>query len=281
MAEVAAQGRIFFVPSPRLGKTDDVRPERITQAQNEWMEVSREVLAAKRKAAERGWQPTSEITDDHHFLHPFGGQYCPALQEVNQIGYVMKWPANAVLQSKGPRQWDLHVSEANTFYKYHGMSSFPEAGQSDVISVALGWIVVTPPGWSILIKNLPNNLSGAKHGMTFAEGVVRTDQATIPLQVHVYIPPTAPKEITLTRGQPMCIVMPFRRERLEMTVLDDADTREEAVKLAERDHETFANAPGRYKELFVEETNLSPLYPKLVERAEANDAKKAKSEAPS
>ena len=265
---MADNNRIFFVPTPRLGAIADVKPEKLTQAQNEWMEHSREILDAKRKAAEKGWQPTSEISEDHHFLRPFGGQYCPALQEVATIGWLLKWPADAVLKNTGPRTWEVHVNETNGFYKYHGMSSFPEGGLGDVLSIALGWIVVTPPGWSILIKNIPNHLSGFKHPVLFAEGVVRSDQATVPLQVHALLPPNAPKEFVIKRGEPMCVVMPFRREEpLVATVMDDAETREEALKLAARDQETFANATGRYKELFIEDTNHSPLYPILVERA--------------
>lgn len=247
---------------------DDVSPERLTQAQNEWMDISRDVLAKKRQAAEGGWQPTSEISDDHHFLHPFGAQHCPALQEVAQIGWVLKWPANAVLVNTGPRAWDLRVTEGNTFYKHHGMSSFPEAGYSDVISIALGWVAITPPGWSVLIKNLPNHLSGTKHPILFAEGVVRADQATIPLQVHAFIPSNAPREIVIKRGDPMCVLMPFQREpRLELAVMDDAESRDDVMIAAQRDQETFANAPGRYKALFVDETNHSPVYPRLLSRA--------------
>lgn len=265
---MADNNRIFFVPTPRLGAIADVKPEKLTQAQNEWMEHSHEVLEAKRKAAEKGWQPTSEISEDHHFLRPFGGKYCPALQEVASIGWLLKWPGDAVLKNTGPRTWEVHVNETNGFYKYHGMSSFPEGGMGDVLSIALGWIVVTPPGWSVLIKNIPNHLSGFKHPMLFAEGVVRSDQATVPLQVHALLPPNAPKEFVIKRGEPMCVVMPFRREEpLVASVMDDAETREEALKLATRDQETFANATGRYKELFIEDTNFSPLYPILVERS--------------
>lgn len=271
--------RLFFVPTPRLGKCDDVRPERLSQAQNEWMELSREVLAEKRKAAERGWKPGSEIGEDHHFLRPFGGQYCPALQEIASIGWILKWPADGVLKNAGPRRWEVHVNETNTFYKYHGMSSFPEGGLADVLSVALGWIVVAPPGWSILIKNIPNHLSGWAHPVLFAEGVVRADQATVPLQVHAKIPPNAPEEIVIKRGAPMCVVMPFRREpRLEAVVMDDIASREETMRYADRDHETFANAPARYKELFVDDTNFSPLYPLLKARFERREAEKKKEE---
>ena len=259
--------RIFFIPTPRLGHVGDVRPERMTQAQNEWMEHSREILAAKREAAKRGQPVSSEITEDHHFLRPFGGQYCPALQEVATLGWVLKWPGDAVLKNTGPRAWEVHVNETNAFYKYHGMSSFPEAGIADVLSIALGWVVVTPPGWSILVKNLPNNLSGVRHPVLFAEGVIRSDQATVPIQVHALIPANAPKEIAIKRGSPMCVVMPFRREEpLPGVVVEDVDLRDEAIKLATRDQETFANASGRYRELFVDDVNHSPLYPRLLER---------------
>src|SRR5207245_11776847 len=59
------------------------------------------------------------------------------------------------------------------------------------------------------------------------------------------------------------------RERLELTVLDDPESVAEAVRLARLDHETFANAPGRYRALYIEGENLSPLYPLYQRRAEA------------
>jgi hypothetical protein len=260
--------RMFLVPSPRLGLVDDVMPERLTAGLNEWITLSREVLAKKRAAAEKGWQPTSEISEDHNELRPFGAQYCPALQENNSMGYVLKWPASAVFKRTGPRAWEIHSADTNQFYKHHGMTSFPEAGESDVLSIGIGWIVVTPPGWSVLVKNIPNNLSGWKHGIQFAEGVIRTDQATIPIQVHAFVPPNAPAEITVTRGEPMCVVFPYRRDRIDMAVMSDPASVADAVREAKLDHETFANAPGRYKALYIDDTNLSTLYPALEARFE-------------
>jgi len=263
--------RMFMIPTPALGSVDDVAPERITSGMNEWITLSREVLQKKRAMAEAGrWKPGpfQELSEDHAFLRPFGAQFCPALQEVNSIGYVLKWPATATFKRMGPRAWQIRSPQEQPFYKYHGHSSFPEAGDADAISIALGWIVVTPPGWSILIKNIPNNLSGWTHGVTFAEGVIRADQATIPIQVHAFLPPSSPDEISVERGQPMCVVMPFRRERLELRVLDDEESIKDALWEAKVDHETFANAPGRYRALYVEDENPSALYPKLQERLE-------------
>ncbi len=265
--------RLFMIPSPRLGTSRDVTPERITAGMNDWITLSKEVLQKKRKAAEGGtWRPTSEISEDHNDLHPFGAQYCPALQEVNSIGYLLKWPASAVFKNVGPRAWEIHASETNAFYKFHGMSSFPEAGQSDVISIGLGWLVITPPGWSVLIKNLPNNLTDRQHGIVFAEGVVRSDQATIPLQVHAFIPPGSPKEIHVTRGEPMALLMPFKRERLELAVMDDPESVAEGLKAAALDQETFAAAAGRYRALYIDDENLSTLYPVLLDRLERREA---------
>ena len=146
------------------------------------------------------------------------------------------------------------------------MSSFPEAGDSDAISIELGWVVLTPPGVSTLIKNVPNNLEGAKVGISIAEGVVRTDQAHVPIQVHALLLPNAPKRIEVKRGEPLALLMPYRRERFEIHVMNDQDTIDETARAARADQETFANAPGKYKELFVEGANHSELYAKLAER---------------
>lgn len=262
--------QMFLVPSKGLGLADDVRPERISSAYNDWIQVSREILAKKREAASKGmWLPTTEISEDHRFLRPFGGQYCPALQEISNIGYVLKWPQNAVVRREGPRAWSIETYGEEPMYKYHQHSSFPEAGIADVLSIALGWICVTPPGWSTMIKNIPNNLTEYKLGIQFAEGTIRTDQATIPIQAHAYVQPSAPDKIKIERGKPMCLVMPYRRDALiDIRILDSTEAREAAWHQAELDHNTFANAPGRYRELFIEDYVPSPLYPKLAGIAE-------------
>lgn len=271
--------RVFLIPTSETGRAEEVRPERLTAGMNEWIKLSREVLQKKRAAEAAGkWKPApgSEIGEDHQELRPFGAQHCPALQEVNTLGWMLKWPATATFKHLGARAWEIRSPEPQRSYKYHGHSSFPEAGDADVISIGLGWIVVTPPGWSTHIKNLPNNLSGYKHGINFAEGVVRTDQATIPLQVHAFIPPNAPREIEVKRGDPMCVLLPVLREKLELVVMDDPATMEDARYLAQVDHETFSNAPGRYRALYMEDENPSTLYPKLMERCEKDPEKGAK-----
>jgi hypothetical protein len=247
-----------------------VMPERITAGMNDWIALSKDVLARRRAAAAAGRKstaPDTDISEDHHELRPFGAQHCPAQQEVNQVGWLLKWPQNAVFQRTGPHAWQVLAPNAE-FYRFHTMSSFSEEGHMDAISVNAGWVVVTPPGWSTLIKNVPNNLSRYASGLEFAEGVVRTDQATVALQVHVFLEPNAPKEVVVTRGEPMCLVMPFKREKLDLVVMDDAASVEETARLVARDRDTFANAPGRYRALYIEDENLSPLYPSLAARRE-------------
>lgn len=261
---------VFLVPSPKLGVINDVAPEILNASHNDWIGLSREVLEKKRDAAAKGaWkpEPMTDITEEHSFIRPFGAQFCPALQELSSIGVVVKWPANAVLERKAPRVWEIRSAEPHGFYKFHTMSSFVEGGLAEAISVELGWIVSTPPGVSVLIKNIPNNHGGAKDGISFAEGTVRTDQAAIPMQVHAFLSPNAPKHIEIRRGEPMALLMPYRREQFEIHVTNDADSVALAAKYAQIDQETFANSPGRYKALFVEDSNPSPLYPKLLERA--------------
>lgn len=266
MADPAAP-EMFLIPSPRLGTAHDVYPERITSGINEWITLSKEVLRKRREAEARGEHrtpPNTDISDDHHELRPFGAQFCPALVDTNSIGYLLKWPANGVFKRVGAKTWEIHG--ATDFYKFHSMSSFSEGGEAEAISVDIGWICVTPPGWNVLIKNVPNNLSGWKNGIEFAEGIIRADQATIPMQVHCFLAPTAPKEIVITRGDPMCLVMPYRRESIGVAVMDDADSVAEAARYAERDQQTFSNAPGRYRALYIEDENPSQLYPKLAAR---------------
>lgn len=269
MAAMTAAAPVFLIPSPKLGSIADLAPEVLNASHNDWIGLSREVLERKREAASRGtWrpEPMTDISEEHSFLRPFGAQFCPALQDLGSVGFVVKWPANAIFERKGDRRWEIKTADPHGFYKFHTMSSFAEAGLAEVVSVELGWIVSTPPGVSVLIKNVPNNLEGAKTGVTFAEGTLRSDQATVPLQVHAFLSPGGPRQIEVKRGDPMALLMPYRRERFELHVMTDPEAVELAARFAQTDQETFANAPGRYKALFIEETNPSPLYPRLAGR---------------
>jgi hypothetical protein len=114
----------------------------------------------------------------------------------------------------------------------------------------------------VLVKSLPNQFEGTPKGLVFAEGVVRTDQATFPLKLHALIR-TSAKEIKIKRGEPMIAIFPFKREALELGVIDDPQFREEVERHAEADRAAFANATGMYRKLYIEGDNPNPLYPRL------------------
>jgi hypothetical protein len=114
----------------------------------------------------------------------------------------------------------------------------------------------------VLVKSLPNQLEGTPKGLIFAEGVLRADRATWPLKIHAFIK-TSAKEIKIKRGEPMIAIFPFKREPLEMGVIDDPAVREEVERHAEADRAAFANAPGTYRKIYVEGDEPSPLYPRL------------------
>lgn len=263
---------MFMIPSPQLGRLEDIYPERVTAGLNEWIELSRKILKRKRDAAAKGqFKPNYPIDDDaHRYLHPFGAQYCPALQEMNSVGYVLKWPVAAVVHRvKGGENpgWLLKTSGGlDHFYKYHWMTSFHEAGEAEAISINTGWSIVTPPGWSVMVKGLPNNLTSTPGGLKFAEGIIRTDQAVLGLQVHAVIPKEAPDRFEIKRGEPMLTVFPFKRESLDLVVVDDPETISDTAETVDRFRGTMDLAPGLYHKLYMDDFNPAPFYDKLVER---------------
>lgn len=256
----------FLIPSPKLGLLHDVTPEKISLKDNHWIALTRDILQKRQIAAKNGWKETTEVSKDHHFLHSFGAEHCPVLKEGHSLGYLIKWPANAILRRTEQNGWVIKSQPSPGFYGHHKMTSFPEAGESQVISVDLGWMVQTPPGWSVLVKNIPNNLTGVPSQLTFAEGAIRSDQATVGIQVHAFIPPNSPDEIKIKRGDPMAVLLPFVRENIEVVVMDDQVSISEATHILERSQASFTNAPGRYKMYYVDQTNYSPLYQTLLER---------------
>lgn len=255
--------RFYLVPSTTLGRIEDVLPERLTSGAGDWIAHGREILKKKRQAAQRGqWKPTHPVGDDHATFAAFGAESCPAMAELDSAGWVLKWPATAVLRQAAPKGWEVKPSTNYNFFHYSPMTSFAEAGEAEAILVETGFTIVTPPGWSVLVKSLPNQFEGTPKGLVFAEGVVRADQATYPLKLHALVRTNA-KELKIRRGEPMVAIFPFRREHVEMAVMDEPVFRDEAERLAEADRAAFANAPGTYRKLYVEDTNHSSLYPRL------------------
>lgn len=263
MSENAAVPRFYLVPSTALGRIEDVLPERLTNPAGDWVAHSREILKKKRQAAARGqWKPTHPIGDDHAHFAAFGAESCPAMKEMDSAGWILKWPATAVLRQAAPKGWEVKPSTNYNFFHYSPHTTFPDAGEAEAIVVETGFTVVTPPGWSVLVKSLPNQFAASPKSLVFAEGVVRSDQATYPLKLHALIRGSKP-EIKIKRGDPMIAIFPFKRETMEMAVMDDPALREEAERLAEADRAAFANAPGTYRKLYIDDTNHSSLYPRL------------------
>ena len=213
----------FFVPSPHLGRTEDIFPERIEAGPNDW--ASREVLKKRRKVAAQHPRALDGTESDP--------AECAAMADADSLGFLLKWPATAILKQVKPGAWVLKTSTNFNFYSYSPRTSFAEAGEAEVVTVDVGWRVATPPGWSVLLKNLPNNLFGSvADGITLAEGAVRTDLVSMPLVTHAFIRAGAPKEIKIKRGDPMAVLVPFRREVMELAVIEDRASVEEASRNA-------------------------------------------------
>lgn len=269
---------VFLVPGATLGRVEDVFPERLTQETNDWIGHTREILKKKRKAVVAGqWRTTTYIGEEHEKIKPITADHCPAMQDLESIGFVLKWPATAILRKVAAKGWQIKPSTAGNFnfYRYSPLTSFAESGEAEAILVETGWTVVTPPGWSVLFKNVPNVM--APTGLSFAEGIVRSDQATIPLVAHAMITNGAPDEIRVKRGEPMAVVLAFRREPVELAVVTDPKLVEETAKTAEFVTASFQAAGGVYRKLFVEGSPPTPIYPKLLEAWKAEHAAKKES----
>ena len=266
---------LFLIPEPNLGRIEDVYPEKITQSSNEWVDVSREVLRRRREAAAKGqWKPTMPLSDDaHRDLHPFGAQYCPALQEVHQQGFLLKFPATAIVRrvktDKKKEAWHVKPSRNMNFYKYHYMTSFSEMGEADAFSIDTGWAILTPPGWSCLVKAIPNNLRELPGGLQLSEGIIRTDQCVFGLQVHAKIPEHAPDEFQIKRGDPMLMLFPFQREELNLVIMNDDASVAQTQEIVEQGKITADKTPGSYRRMYIDGFNPAPLYQDLEKRWEA------------
>jgi hypothetical protein len=252
---------IYLIPTAALGHTADVRPERLSADDNHWIAHSREILR-KRRAAGAKADPSVYTAADHADVKPFGAEHCPVMRELTEAGILLKWPAAAILRRAGPAKWEIKNSTSDAFYFLYPQTSIPELGEVEALVVRTGWFAVTPPGCSVMIKAPPNDLKGPP--LVLAEGIVRTDRATVPLFTHAFLPKSGPDEIHLRRGDPMLVLFPFRRESFEIEVVDDVAIVDEAERLAASARAASAVAPGSYERLHVEGGESSPLWEKLA-----------------
>lgn len=270
MTDAAEKAPIFLVPSPELGRIEDVHPERLDASTNDWIAHTREVLRKKQAAARTGgFRPANEyVGEDADRVKPHTADACPAMEELSSVGYLLKWPASAIVRQVAPKAWQVKPSTNWNFFSYSPLTAFPEAGEAEAFLVETGWTVITPPGWSVILKNVPNQLVGAAAGITLAEAVVRTDRVTIPLQTHAFLQPGAPKEIFLKRGTPMAVLFPFKRAATELVVVDDVAIVDEVAKRAASEREAYASGSGVYRRLAIsDDATPNPLYDRLLRRA--------------
>jgi len=220
MAEAVAP--VFLIPSPNWARsrTSSGDPERVTQ---HWI-GSRE--RCSRRSARPPRRARGSPSDDGHHggaqLHPaVRASFCPALQELNSIGVVVKWPANASSSARRRACGRSHRGAARLLQVPHdeqlrrGRNRRSDQRRARVDRVHAARRLRAH-------QEHPNNHGGAKKGSPSPKDG-RTDQAAIPMQVHAFLSPNAPKRIEIKRGEPMAAHAVPPRE-FEIHVMNDADS---------------------------------------------------------
>jgi len=101
------------------------------------------------------------------------------------------------------------------------MTAFPEPGYVQIWS---GWIARTKPGWSLLVRPVPNLARSL--GYQLFEGIVETDSWFGPLFTNLRLIKTD-VPIEFQAGMPLFHVQPVERSLYESRLLDDFDVVDE------------------------------------------------------
>lgn len=161
------------------------------------------------------------------------------------------------LVSKASREGDLKIDmsfpyenmfNGNTI-EGHGWSQVGDA--CDLKKFELGkvllkfvnpWSIKTPKGWSVLFKNPANNFSNDIH---ILEGVVDTDEYTVPVNFPFVWTGSEEGEWVIPRGTPLVQVIPFKRTDIELVIKDVDEESQQEVQ----DRLVMAHF-DRYKTMF-------------------------------
>lgn len=104
------------------------------------------------------------------------------------------------------------------------------------------WIIETPKGWSVHIKNPSNNFS---NNIEILEGVVDTDEYYNEINFPFIWSGEEDMEIIIPRGTPLIHVIPFKRLETKLEVGTTDETKKHRASM-----QMFTKHIDRYKSLF-------------------------------
>lgn len=248
---------IFLLPVPWLPDPQLLQPRALRTEDNIWIGISRRVRELRRIHPQPGG-----LEADDPVLRATGAEFCPALGEAASSSVVVSWPESARLRRDPAGRWRFDLPKPK-FYRFHFQSSYPQLSYTPAFAAGLGWVAVCPAGWRVMVRGVPNYAGNLSRGLLVAEGIVRSDQVPVPIQVHIALGDWAPDCIDIERGTPMVALSPISRRLPSFDVVTERDAVELVASEALIDGTTFAAAPGRYAEIYVAGGTESDLHSRV------------------
>lgn len=149
---------------------------------------------------------------------------CPSFPEFFSLGYVIPmWADTTIKYSEETDTWEWRCGHPDSPYKIsiHSKDQYMNHAPVNTLGVKTNyvfkfespWKLITPKGWSVLQLPMFYNFSD---DFTVAAGTTHTDVLhDTNLQVLYH---GNGKEIFIKRGTPLAQFIPYRREKLDMTV---------------------------------------------------------------
>lgn len=149
---------------------------------------------------------------------------CPGVHDYLSLGYIIPmWADHIISAVDGGFSYDVD------YPPQHSITSFPpvqwdavprrEQEHANVLKLALPWELRTPKGWSILLMEPWYH---REDRWTVMPGVVDSDiLGTLNLVALWHLP--VGEQTLIKAGTPLVHVIPFRRDRLDLSVIADKD----------------------------------------------------------
>ena len=182
---------------------------------------------------------------------------CPSVVEIYQEGYVIPAPTDYKIKvtPTGEFFWEAAFTfrrdmdggssdKDDIEYHYNDqlVHHLPEDFDTKmIIKINLPWKVFTPNGYSIRIMKMPFT-SNKNWEPTY--GVLRTDRNHhLNFQTNIK---TDTEEVFINQGEPLALIVPYKREEFKSNIVDLNDKNEHSIKY----HKHYLKTYGKYKTNF-------------------------------
>ena len=145
---------------------------------------------------------------------------CPSFPDYFSMGYVVPmWMDSKIYYDSETEQWGAESTDRMPNWEIHNnrqlvdfkKPSFMDKEANFVFKAVCPWLIVTPPGWSVL--QLPLFYHFNKK-WSVLPGVIDTD---IHHEINQQVLYHADKEpVTILRGEPFAMYIPFERKRMKL-----------------------------------------------------------------